>query len=290
MRLKLLFTHLVIILAVAWLPVTGHATNPHYELKVLSSAADQVSGEDVLVQVLFKGRALGSDPAVQSRLRQLTFWLNGQPVNPEIRAGRHGHEVLVSGLREGENRLELHHRRQGPLASVDLTAYPVTGPIFSGPQQYPFVCTVTTELGKQPLVDTDGDTGFPVLNEQGSQIGLSRDCSIESYVTFLYRTTSGSWSPLPDDGSRPEDMATTELTDGRTVDFIVRQERGTINRFIYSFATLAEAGDQPWDASTANWNGRLLFHFQGGVGIGHSQGSISDSRALQPDTLEKGYA
>jgi len=290
MRLKLLFTHLVIILAVAWLPATGHAANPHYDLKVLSSAPDQVTGDDVLVQVLFKGQPIGSKPAVQSRLRQLTFWLNGQPVKPEFRAGRHGHEVLVSGLREGENRLELHHRRQGPLASVDLTAYPVTGPIFSGPQQYPFVCTVTTELGKQPLVDTDGDTGFPVLDEQGSQIGLSRDCSIESYVTFVYRTTSGSWAPLPDDGSRPEDMATAELTDGRTVDFIVRQERGTINRFIYSFATLAEAGDQPWEASTANWNGRLLFHFQGGVGIGHSQGSISDSRALQPDTLEKGYA
>jgi len=290
MRLKLLFTHLVIILAVAWLPVTGHAANPHYDLKVLSSAPDQVTGEDVLVQVLFKGHPIRSEPAVQSRLRQLTFWLNGQPVNPEIRTGRHGHEVLVSGLREGENRLELHHRRQGPLASVDLTAYPVTGPIFSGPQQYPFVCTVTTELGKQPLVDTDGDTGFPVLDEQGSQTGLSRDCSIESYVSFLYRTTGGSWAPLPDDGSRPEDMATAELTDGRIVDFIVRQERGTINRFIYSFATLAEAGDQPWEASTANWNGRLLFHFQGGVGIGHSQGSISNSRALQPDTLEKGYA
>lgn len=287
---KLLFQPLIILLAVVGLAVTGHAANPNYDLKVLSSAPDQVSGDDVLVQVLFRDRPIKSTPAVRSRLRQLEFWLNGQPVEPEIRAGRDGHEVLVSGLQQGGNRLELHHRRQGPLASVDLVAHPETGPIFSGPQQYPFVCTVTTELGKQPLVDTDGDTGFPVLDEDGNQIGLSRDCSIKPYVTFVYRTTGGNWAPLPDDGSRPEDMATTELTDGRTVDFIVRQERGTLNRFIYSFATLAEPGDEPWDASTSNWNGRLLFHFQGGVGIGHSQGGISNGRALQPDTLQKGYA
>ncbi|WP_166253428.1 DUF6351 family protein [Marinobacter salicampi] len=287
---KLLCQFLIILLAVVGLAATGHAANPHYDLKVLSSAPDQVSGDDALVQVLFKDRPIKSGPALKSRLRQLTFWLNGQPVEPEIRAGRDGHEVLVSGLQQGENRLELHHRRQGPLASVTLTAHPVTGPIFSGPQQYPFVCTVTTELGKQPLVDTVGDTGFPVLDEQGNQVGLSRDCSIEPYVTFVYRTTSGSWASLPVDGSHPDDMATTELTDGRTVDFIVRQERGTINRFIYSFATLAEAGDEPWQASTSNWNRRLLFHFQGGVAIGHSQGDISNSRALQLETLQQGYA
>lgn len=284
--------YLAFVLAVALLalPFTAQAANPHYTLEVLSSEPGQVSGDDVLVQVRFRDRAIKSKPALASRLRQLEFWLNGQRIDPEIRSGRKGHEVLVEGLVEGPNRLELHHRRQGPLASLDLTAHPVTGPIFSGPQQYPFVCTVTTELGKQPLVDTEGDTGFPVMDDQGNQIGLSRDCSIEPFVEFVYRTTGDSWASLPDDGSRPEDMATTELTDGRTVDFIVRQERGTLNRFIYSFATLASLGDDADEAATDNWNGRLLFHFQGGVGIGHSQGEISNSRALQPDTLQKGYA
>ncbi|GGY78806.1 DUF6351 family protein [Marinobacter zhanjiangensis] len=287
---RLLLHPLIILLAVIGLAAASHAANPHYDIRVLSSAPDQVSGDDVLVQILFKDRPVKSRPATRSRLRHLEFWLNGQPIKPEIRAGRKGHEVLVTGLREGENRLELHHRRQGPLASVSLTVHPTTGPIFSGPQQYPFVCTVTTELGKQPLVDTDGNAGFPVLDESGAQIGLSRDCSIESYVSFIYRTTDDEWKSLPEDGVRPDDMVRTTLTDGRTVDFIVRQERGTINRFIYSFATLAEAVDAPWEASTDNWNGRLLFHFQGGVGIGHSQGDISNSRALQPDTLKKGYA
>ena len=253
-------------------------------MSTLSSDPKQVSGNDVLIGLE------GEDAGTFSDMDQLEFWLNDSQITPTIREGRHGTEILVKGLTEGSNRLELHHVDEGPLSTLVLEVHPITGPIFSGPQQYPFVCTVTTELGKQPLVDTEGDTGFPVFDEDDNQIGLSRDCSIEPYVTFVYRTTGGSWAPLPDDGSRPADMATTELTDGSTVDFIVRQERGTINRFIYSFATLAELGDEPWEASDTNWNGRLLFHFQGGVGIGHSQASFSNSRALQVDTLEKGYA
>ncbi len=264
--------------------LTGCFKDPDISLKVLSSDPNQVSGEDVLLGLA------GEDADSFSDTGQLEFWLNNSEIQPTIRTGRNGPEILVTGLVEGANRFEVHHTEYGPVDAVALTAHPVTGPIFSGPQQYPFVCTVTTELGKQPLVDTDGDTGFPVMDEGGNQIGLSKDCSIEPYVTFQYRTTDGNWAPLPKDGSRPDDMATTVLTDDRTVDFIVRQERGTINRFIYSFATLAELGDEPWEASTENWNGRLLFHFDGGVGIGHSQGDISNSRALQPETLQMGYA
>ncbi len=264
--------------------LTACFQHPDISLQVLSSNQNQISGDDVLLGLT------GEDADSFSDIDQLEFWLNNSRVQPTIRSGRNGPEILVSGLTEGANRFEVHHAEYGPLDALVLKAHPVAGPIFSGPQQYPFVCTVTTELGKQPLVDTSGDTGFPVMDEDGNQVGLSRDCSIEPYVSFQYRTTGGSWAPLPEDGSRPDDMATTKLTDGRIVDFIVRQERGTINRFIYSFATLAELGNEPWDASTANWNGRLLFHFDGGVGIGHSQGSISNSRALQPDTLQKGYA
>jgi len=259
-------------------------SQPNLTLISLSSAPDQVSGDTVLVGLEGDGGTLDENKD------QLELWLNGARIAPDVREGRDGPEILVSGLVAGENRLELHHTTHGPLSSLTLETYPVTGPIFSGPHQYPFVCTVTSELGKQPLVDTEGDTGFPVLGADDAQIGLSKDCSIEPYVEFVYRTTGGSWESLPADGSRPEDIATTTLTDGRDVDFIVRWERGTINRFIYSFATLAELGDAPETASTNNWNGRLLFHFQGGVAIGHTQGGISNSRALQLETLQKGYA
>ena len=43
--------------------------------------------------------------------------------------------------------------------------------------------------------------------------------------------------------TRPADLAQTTTIEGKTVDFIVRWERGTINRFIYSIAMLAPYDD-----------------------------------------------
>ena len=77
--------------------------------------------------------------------------------------------------------------------------------------------------------------------------------------------------------------------DGQTVPFVVRWERGTINRFVYSVAMLAPVGeaDPPLDDSL--WNRRLVFSFQGGVGIGHFQGTTSDGAMLPADLLGQGY-
>src|SRR5690554_4128819 len=259
-------------------------SRPDLSLAVLSSAPDQVSGGNVLVTI-------EGDPAViEKELEQLEFWVNDQEVTPALVRTRNNQlEILIEGLELGDNQLELQHSRSGRLDQLELVNHPITGPIFSGPHQYPFVCTTVSELGIQPLVDTDGEMGFPVQDEGGQQIGLSKDCSIEPVVTFLYRTTGGAYRDLPTDGSRPADMARTTLTDGRDVDFIVRREVGTINRFIYSMATLANLGDAPDTASTNNWNGRLLYHFEGGVAIGHSQGRLS-GRALSPEALGQGYA
>ena len=264
---------------------SSNSSKPDLSLAVLSSSADQVSGGDVLITIQ-------GDPALlEEEMDQLEFWINDQTVAPSrLRVRNNQLEVLLDGLETGDNRLELQHKKHGRLDQLDLVNYPIGGPIFSGPQQYPFVCSTVQELGKQPLVDTDGEMGYPVLDEGGNQIGLSKDCAIESFVEFkYYSSATNDYKPLPADGSRPADLATTTLTDGRTVDFIVRQEFGTINRFIYSFATLANLGDQHDTASTANWNGRLLFHFLGGVAIGHSQGRM-DNRALVPEVLGKGYA
>src|SRR5690606_4855565 len=77
--------------------------------------------------------------------------------------------------------------------------------------------------------------------------------------------------------------------DGRQVPFVVRWERGTINRFIYSIAALAPVGDDPNEPDTSLWNRRLVFSFQGGVGIGHTQGTTSESAMLPPELLGSGY-
>ena len=86
-------------------------------------------------------------------------------------------------------------------------------------------------------------------------------------------------------------MAQTTLLDGRTVDYVVRRERGTINRFIYSFAMLAPFGEQPGDdPDTSLWNRRLIYTFDGGVQIGHRQGTPGGGSSLYDIGLSKGYA
>lgn len=180
---------------------------------------------------------------------------------------------------------------------VDYETGP-TGPIWSGPQQYPFVArTEQSGLG-QPLVDNH-DMGIPIyeVDETGTKtavmMGYSKDGSIPTRVDYFYRSTAGVFLPLDDPAGRPEDLAQTTTTEGLTVDYIVRLERGTINRFIYALAMLAPWDDleSPWDIwNTSAWNGRLLYKFGGGVGIGHSQGRLSVGSALDNDALSMGYA
>jgi hypothetical protein len=204
------------------------------DIDVLSGRADQVSGGDALVRVE-ASRHLEDD---------LRVLLNGDDVTHVFEAQQGDLVGLVQGLDLGRNRLEVLEERRGRDKSLDrltLENHPQTGPIFSGPHQVPFVCkTQTTQVGLgEPLVDNQAGQGFRVLKPDGTTAGWSLNCSVESRVDYLYRTTGGQFAALPADGSRPANMAQTTLLDGRTVDYVVRRERGTINRFIYSFAMLA---------------------------------------------------
>jgi hypothetical protein len=137
--------------------------------------------------------------------------------------------------------------------------------MFSGPQQQPFVCTTNQcAVGRQPLVDSATQPGYPVTDAGGNVIGYSRDCSIDSFVTYLYRNTSGSLVALPTGGARPADMGTTSLPDGRVVDFVVRREVGSINRFLYSIMLAPQISPR---TRPEPWNKKLLYWFQGGVAV-----------------------
>ena len=134
---------------------------------------------------------------------------------------------LVDRLRTGKNEITVTRGTSSTvLARQKLTNYPITGPIFSGPHQEFFVCnTIQAGLG-EPLVDNQNGDGFRVQNPDGSTAGWSLDCSANTRVDYQYRTTGGSFAAMPSDGSRPSNMAQTTLSDGRTVDYIVRRERG----------------------------------------------------------------
>ena len=92
------------------------------------------------------------------------------------------------------------------------------------------------------------------------------------------------------DAPGPADMAKTTTLDGLTVDYIVRWERGTINRFIYSIAMLAPYDTDAWSLNRDAWNRRVIYRFDGGVAIGHTQGSTSTSSMLYDVGLARGYA
>ena len=259
----------------------AHAATTHdFEIQVLSSPPEMVTGGDALVRVSIPRNV---------PLHQVTVSVNGNDVTGTLELDSTARTLtgMVTGLTLGDNALHVDSNGQGngrPTADLTLVNHPVTGPIFSGPQQQPFVCkTVGQGLGT-PLPDNQAAIGMPVPG------GWSKDCSATTRVDYLYRTTTGSFQPLPA-GTLPANLAQTTTLDGRTVPYIVRRERGTINRFIYSIAILAPPPGDVADApDTSLWNGRLIYSFSGGVAIGYQQGTLSGGDHLYHNGLSKGYA
>ena len=255
-------------------------------LSVLSGAPQWVSGGDARIHV----RAA---PGLRDKLVVL---LNGQPASITLKEVANGLEGVVTGLRLGDNLLEVKHRNANVRDAITLTNWPLTGPMFTGPQQTPFVCTTNQgAVGRQPLVDSATAPGYKVTDgptvASGNTIGYSRNCSIDTVFSYWYRAASGGGLKALPAGARPADMGHVTLADGRTVDFIVRREVGSINRFLYSIAMLAPApsADNGAKDDTGLWNGKLLYWFQGGVAIGHSQGSVHGG-SMNVDVLAQGWA
>jgi hypothetical protein len=238
-----------------------------FSATVLSSPPEAVSGGTARV-------GIGAPAALPDE--DIVIELDGEDISDRFRAtgGKYRLMGRVEGLVEGENRLRVSSAGE-PVTPAELTLvnHPDTGPIFSGPQQQPFLCATDDDRANLEL--------GPVLDEQ---------CSVERVVSFKYRTTEGAWADWEPGQGRPDDMATTTTIDGETVDFIVRWERGTINRFLYSLAVLVPGGDVDGEPDLAAWNRRLIYYFQGGVAIGHYQGDPSQRRALYADGLGAGYA
>jgi hypothetical protein len=281
-------------LIVALLPASQALAKekPPFIAEVVSSAADQVTGGDARLHIVV--------PKV-TPFHQVEVLVNGVDQSHHF-ARKDGTQVLtgvIDGLVLGDNTVIVKQHGNGKglpePATLTLTNYPITGPVFSGPHQHPFMCSVQNHGLGQPLVDNPTE-GFPVFatdpngDPTDEIIGYSMNCSAETLVTYVYKSTSGGFAPYVLGEPRPADMAQTTTKDGLTVDYIVRWERGTINRFLYSIAMLAPFDESPDDLDTTAWNGRLIYHFQGGVAIGHYQGNPSNSRMLYDDGLSLGYA
>ena len=194
---RLAWAALACVCALGSAPVSAAETTKDFAVRVLSSPASMVTGGDALVEV--------SVPRTVP-MQQTTVLLNGSDITSTLQRNdaARTYTGMVSGLRLGANTLFVDSNGRGngrPTATVTLTNHPVTGPIFSGPQQYPFVCkTQTAGLGF-PLVDNQDGVGMRLFQTPGNAttptIGWSANCSINRVVDFVYRTTAGSFQPLP---------------------------------------------------------------------------------------------
>ena len=238
-------------------------------LEVLSGPAQYVSGGAARIRVVVP-------PSVP--LQDATVTVNGVDATgdfgPDDQA-EHALEGVLRGLPLGESTVQATAPRQHGSdirASLQLVNHPITGPMFSGPPQPDFFCSTPAHLAGFDL------TG-PFLDD---------DCSLATQVGYYYRSTGGAWNRYDPAAPRPADMAQTTTSDGATVDFVIRWERGTINRFIYTIAVLDPSATGP--SALPYWNRKLIFYFGGGVAIGHYQGSNNQSESRYAYGLGQGYA
>ncbi len=184
--------------------------------------------------------------------------------------------------------------KQGELGPVQ--------PLFAGPLEYPFLCQ-TEEAGfEQPVVDNYSGEGIAIyeVDKKGRKtdkiVGYSKDCSLPTRVFYMYKDAADKKFYVYD-GSR-QDINIEELVyidkDKRKkkIKFIVRVEAGTINRHIYLIYALKGTNEKPDKPVADNWNGKLIYQFRGGVGIGKRQGKFNLGKlmARRETELAKGYA
>jgi hypothetical protein len=245
---------------------TDHAAEREFTVEAVSAPADAVTGGDALVRIAVPRTV----PPHQVRVD-----VDGQDVTDAFEPVEDGRTLLglVEGLELGDNELTVaaNGRGQGrPSATLTLVNHPIEGPVFSGPH-ITMYCTAAGPPWNLGEVD--------------------ENCHVDGpSVEYRYRTTGGNFAPLPEDGE-PEDLATTTTSDGEVVPYIVRIERGTINRAVYETAILHAPGSplpDPWTA-TPGWNERLVYTFGGACGIGHTQ-ATSTGGVLNDTLLRQGYA
>jgi hypothetical protein len=241
------------------------------DIRVLSGPPDLVSGTDALVQI--NASSSGSSVRVT---------LNGRDITSTFQAGQiPGTRVgLVTGLTPGSNILLLRSSGRLPEA-LEIITHPIGGPVFSGPQQQPFICTTTN------FALPDGTKLGPALDSS---------CNAAANVQYLYMPTGGSTLKPYNVSSPPADLSQTTTIDGNTVNYIVRLETGTLNRGIYQIAFLHQP-TTPLPSpthGTLGWNGNVLYAFGGGCGAAYNQGlstgGVVNNGEIGNDMLKLGYA
>jgi Tannase-like family of unknown function (DUF6351) len=244
----------------------------NFEIATLSNRADLISGGDALVEV----RVPKNVP-----LNGVKLSLNGHDVSGAFTApAERTLRGLLSGLVEGRNDFVAGESHGGREAHLVITNHPIGGPVLLGSQTTPWICATPTPVaasGNTPASNASGLTTF----------AIDAQCNIATEYKLFYRTTTaGCSSALPDPsppappptnncfkpytpGTTPPDLKMTTTTAGLVVPYIVRVERGTLNRGIYDIAVLFDpTRAAPWTALAPQpqWNGKVLYSFGASTG------------------------
>ena len=253
---------LVVAFLVVAVPLESYGADHGLRLEVVSTRADMVTGGNALVAVSLGQGMNPEDVHVTAGDRDVTD--DFQEVGDGRLLG------LVEDLDVGVTQLQAVAGRA--VTTLDLDNHPISGPVFSGPQ-VPMYCTADGAPWNLGPVD--------------------EDCHVAD-VTISYRylpTGSDELVDLDPSQTLPGDVAQTETDEGETVPYIVRIERGTINRAVYEIAMLHQPGTplpDPWN-QVSGWNGKLAYTFGGACGVGYHQ-ATSTGNVEQYLLLSRGYA
>ncbi|MBE0620583.1 MAG: hypothetical protein IH605_08335 [Burkholderiales bacterium] len=247
-----------------------------FDIRTLSNRADLISDGDALVEVQVPRNV---------PMNKVKLTLNGANVGAAFVADAHARTLrgVLTNLRIGENLFVAESNGNGegrPRSSLKITNHVRGGPVLLGSQTMPWICATPAPVAES------GNT--PASNASGlTTAAVDAQCNIATEYKLFYRTTTaGCSSALPDPsppapaptnncfkpytvGSAPADLAMTTTSTGLTVPYIVRVERGTMNRGIYDIAVLFDPTQaNPWTplAPQPQWNGKVVYSFGASTG------------------------
>lgn len=261
-------------------PPPGSDSVPGASLSIASGRADMISGGTALVEVTLPAGANASVLNVRAAGRDQSAAF----------ARRADGRVLgqVTGLPVGDSRIEVS-ASNGSFAAAQLaiTNFDLNGPMLLQSHLNPYICATPQAVAATATSPGSNSSGL-------SNAPSDAQCSTASETKLWYRTLTpaavragdgGCSFVVPDATTAPAPAnscfqayvpgttpaaavaQTTPLGSTAAVPYIVRVERGVINRGIYDIAVLFDpARSWSWDQPQAQWTRKVVHNFGGGTG------------------------
>lgn len=250
------------------------------KIRTISTRADLVTGGDARIAV---------EAGEGAEFGRLQLLVNEEPREGVLAVEGSTAQGVVRGLRIGMNSIRVISDQAGE-GALEIVNHPLGGPLLSGQQVQPWICATPTP---QSETATEAATFASGLTARA----LDSQCNVVSEVNFYYRTTTSNcdevhgksnscFQPYEMGGLRPDDMAVITTAAGYQMDYIVRVERGSINRGLYDIAVLHDPIGRADELHA--WNGKLVYFLGGSTGNLRRQVEPASTWALD-EPLSRGF-